>query len=159
LRRRMLRKPIIVLLLMSMVATPVLATNQGEGEGQEFPPPFLEGNRINILSGIDLALPADEPCFVIHGWISPNWQDATPEEKSNIRYECFELEIDGVSMDLRKFRHYYKTYLIYEDVMFVWFYVQFEADHFEAGETYRFRGIWVGQEGPTIEIQVTFTTG
>lgn len=151
---------LVLALLTSAAACVEAEADQNNGKGQQFPPPFLEGNRINIMQGTSTA-PADEPCYVIHGWgtdVVP-WKEFPPEWKKVLMSESsFSLSIDSEPVKLRKWNHHYREFIGYEDVMIVQFYVQFEANTFEADVEYVFTGSWI-QEGVTllvIENVVTF---
>ena len=87
------------------------------------------------------------------------WKEFPPEWKKVLMSESsFSLSIDSEPVKLRKWNHHYREFIGYEDVMIVQFYVQFEANTFEADVEYVFTGSWI-QEGVTllvIENVVTF---
>ncbi len=147
------------LFLALMMVLPVTTASQGKAYGQKFPPPFLKGTRIGLFAG-DYSVPADQPYFVIHGWVTPNWKDYSGQEKKSLLLDYqFVLEIDGVEVKSKKWIHHYNTYetpqVTLIDVMVVDFYVEFKAYEFEAG-SHSFRGIWYGP-GMTIEEERTIT--
>ena len=114
-------------------------------------PPFIKGERINVFFGGGVAY-VDQPYHVVHGWVFDNWSERTTEEKMLFRSGYgFELEIDGVSVPLRPYFWFHKTWnpgfgSDWTDVMITNFYVNFPAYSFSAGE-YTFRGIWYTPDG------------
>ncbi len=107
------------------------------GKGQIFPPPKLDGTRIDLTES-NVALSTDAPTYVIHGWDLDSWKTRTKEDQKDfLENYTFELYINGERVELRSWKHYYAD----EDRMKTGFYVEFDAGHFEPG-TYSFRGIW-----------------
>lgn len=153
-------KLVTMLLILSMIfASPVTAVPDGQGraKGKTFPPVFLEGDRISVYVA-GQTLPADEPHYVCHGWLWPNWNEYSGKERNSYLTEYWlELEIDGNPVELKKWIHKYKIIEtssgVYEDAMLIVFYVQFEAYEFEPG-TYEFRGVWNGPGGILQELTV-----
>jgi hypothetical protein len=129
-------------------------------------PNSLNGNKIGCYYDHSMSLPANEPCYVIHGFATFNWKDVTPQERQSLlsKDTVFVLYIDGVQVDLRKSQQFMKSYDSPEyglqvDAMLKLFYVQFPAGYFAAGQTYVFHGMWYSEgtlqhEGFTT---VTFT--
>jgi len=135
---------------MLALASPMVSAAPKLGKGQTFPPPMLDGTRIDIENG-PVALPADAPVYVIHGWDLVNWKTRPKEEQREFLEDyTFELHIEGVQVKLRKWRHYYAD----QDLMKTGFLVEFNANHFDAGE-YTFRGVWRPTDDES-SITVTF---
>lgn len=159
-----MKKTSISLLLLVLLASVLVCVEANPGQkkakGQQFPPPFLEGNRIALVQGT-LTIPVDQPCYVIHGWGNKDtpWKEFLPEWKQILlRESSFSLTIDDEPIQLMKWNRKYREYLDYEDIMLVLFYVQFEANTFEADVEYTFTGTWT-QEGSimgVVEMIVTF---
>lgn len=132
-------------------------------DGQEYPPALLDGNKISVYFS-DLERPVDEACFVIHGWMWDDWQSRSPTKQNQLlHFSSFELWVDGNKISMEKLVHWHDEYEVpsgttFEDVVFVSYYVQFEANQFTAGD-YTFKGVWKAPNNPTHtnEITVTFT--
>ena len=153
-KKRVLITGLLLASALGILGLPVLA-----GRGQEYPP-NMKGNQ--IIVGVDTTLSADEPCYVIHGWIWPDWSTSSVEEKQVFRQYIFELEIDDEEVPLKRRYHYYQTFekasITYEKVMFVGYYVKYKANSFTPG-TYIFSGTWTDSNGIAYNSQceVTFT--
>ena len=159
-----MKKIPLTLLLLALLTSVIVSVEANPGQqkakGQQFPPPFLEGNRIEFIHST-LTIPVDEPCYVIHGWgtLSTPWKEFQPEWKPILlRESSFSLSINGEPIPVRKWIHHYREFLGYEDVMLVQYYVQIEANTFEADVEYAFQGTWT-QEGSVVyvhDMTVTF---
>jgi len=165
---RKLTLSIVPLILASLFISTVLAqpsSEKGNAYGTRYPPPFLNGNWITTWDYTpEFNLPADEQCFVISGFIWENWPEVTGQEKASFMSDYrYELEINGEPIQMKKWKHLYKTFEmptpaggILEKAMLIGFYVQFDANHF-LQDTYTFRGAWYGPEGLINEYEVTVT--
>ena len=104
---------------------------------KEFPPKFLDGNRIDLYEKPN-RYSANEPSYVFHGWIYYGWSDLSSDSKLNFNYLTITLTIDGVPVKLRKWQHHYKEFVFegetYYDVKLKYFYVEFPANYFEPGK-------------------------
>jgi hypothetical protein len=143
--RKELQLVAIPLFFALVLVSPISAASQGKALGQTFPPPFLKGNWIGLYVSGEVAVPVDQPCFVIHGFGNPNWpHDYSAQEKNSaLKDYSFALEIDGESVSLRKWIHFDATTPNYVDLMSIYFYVQFESNQFAVG-TYTFHAVWYG---------------
>ena len=156
---------VVVLLLCILPNLSVTSASNELAKGKQVNPPFLKGNNIDLLycmlNGIVyIEIPWDEPCFVCHGWLHPDWSKSSPEEKKAFMKECtFELLIDGEKVPLKKWLHHLKEletelYGLHEDVMVKMFYVQFKAGQFIKDREYTFTTHWIS---PDIEAEYTVT--
>lgn len=126
-------------------------------KGQPYPPPFLDGNWI-FLGPDNMELPVDEPCFVIHGFGLQHWKESPPEWRQTLLHDSvFSLKLDDEPVRLRKWVRYYRyfDFLETEDFMLIVFYVQFEANEFQAGGEYSFKGVWEEQGVVLLELEMT----
>ncbi len=146
-------RALVVLLLVALFIAPVVAKPpEVKGKGQQFPPAFLEGKRINLWLETN-ELDADEPCYVLHGFLSL-WTEISSEERQDYvrwNYE-FRLYIDGTQVDLTKLKHFYHMYVNpqgdeYTNVMIFMWYVQFDGGYFVSGSTHVFEGEWEMPDG------------
>jgi len=104
---------------------------------KEFPPQFLDGNRINLYEK-PYRYPANEPSYVFHGFFQEDWTQLSSDAKLYFNYLTIKLTIDGVPVRLHKWQHHYKE-LVFEgetfyDVMVKEFYIEFPANYFEQGK-------------------------
>lgn len=131
--------PLIATLVMTLILSTAIANAAAPnpGKGRIFPPPMLDGTRIDLKDG-PITIPTDSPVYVIHGWDLDNWKTRTKEDRRDfLENYTFELYINGERVELRSWKHYYAD----QDLMKLGFSVEFNAGHFEPG-TYRFRGVW-----------------
>ena len=163
----------ITLTLLSILIPTAAGSNKGQAKGQEYPAPFLRGNQINIIlvyyHGItEIEIPADEASFVIQGWLGPeNFQKTTPEEKREILGKDtygFKLQVGGEDVQLRKHVHFYKKHIVPHsgelkyNVLIKSYYIQYDANHFSAGDVVEFTGTWIYMdESYSFTLTVTFT--
>ena len=136
--------PILLILALSMSAIPVFA------QGPRYVTDSLAGTQI-VVWGPDITKPRDEEYFVVHGYGAPDWpnNDLYPSrERQRIMKSWFELEIDGEAVELTRWVRFIKYVVVFgtprENAMFVLFYVEFEANHFEPG-TLNSTDIGIGQ--------------
>ncbi|MBS7657425.1 hypothetical protein KEJ33_05830 [Candidatus Bathyarchaeota archaeon] len=146
-------------LMLTVLALLTVGEAAANGKAPNTPYPFfLEGNRIDFSKALRegynyLRLPADEPCFVSHGWMfAGDFPHAyLPEFAKDIGTEfttaSMVLYIDGEKVELRKWRHFYQVWVqngvVLERAFLTAFYVQFDAGYFEKGRTYEFkREMW-----------------
>ncbi len=129
---------LLAILIMSLFqSTTIVFAANNLGKGQLFPPPMLDGIRIELEEG-PTTLSTDSPVFVIHGWDLDNWKSRSKvEQRDFLENHIFELYIDGERIELRGWKHYYAD----QDLMKVGFYVEFDAGHFRPG-AYVFKGVW-----------------
>ena len=122
---------------------------------KEFPPKFLDGNRIDLYEA-PYRYPADVPSYVFHGWLQEGWKDLSLYWKLNFNYKTITLTIDGVPVKLRKLQHYYKELVFegetYYDVKLKFYYAEFPANHFEPGK-YVFEIRPTGEKTRTVTIK------
>jgi len=146
----------LMLILPISTALPALA-NEGQGKGSGPLPVFLDGTRINLLLGGSPTLPADQPCFVIHGF-GDVWKDLTVEEKKSLlKDQYFTLKINGEPVELKRVVYFCNVPDSPDDQMRVMYYVEFEAGHFATG-TYTFTGTWYSPGGTSSKtVTVTFS--
>ncbi len=124
-------------MIMFAIASPMVSAAPKLGKGQAFPPPKLDGTRINLLE-TNVALPTEVATYVIHGWDLEGWKTRSKEvQRDFLENYIFELYIDGEWVELRSWKHYYSD----QDLMKTGFYVEFDAGHFGPGN-YIFRGVW-----------------
>ncbi len=155
---------VAALLLCILPSLSATSASHGLAKGKQLDPPFLEGNKIDLYvcwaEGVTyIEIPWDEPCFVSHGWLAPDWAKSPPEDKKTFMKGCtFELLINGEKVPLKKWLHHLKElkteYVDYKDVMVKMFYVQFETRQFIKGQEYTFTAHWIS---PDNELEYTVT--
>lgn len=104
---------------------------------KEFPPKFLDGNRIDLYEK-PYRYPTEEPSYVFHGWFYYGWSELSSDDKLYFNYLTITLTIDGVPVKLHKWQHHYKEFVFegetYYDVKLKYYYVEFPAYYFEKGK-------------------------
>lgn len=158
-----MKKGAILILAVFLLVSPGIISVYAPAP-QQFPPAFLKGTRINILTVDPQTINSNEQSFVIHGWVAGDkpWKDLTPAERKAWKKEAtFELWINGEMVNLKKWKHKYKEYEnpagdVYYDVMVILFYVQFDANQFVPGD-YEFTGTWTDPDGYIYKETHTFT--
>lgn len=151
---------VMLIFIGLLTAVPINANSKSIPENAksvQYPPPFLEGNWI-FLGPDHMELPVDEPCFVIHGFGLEHWKESPPEWRQTLLHDSvFSLNIGGEPVQLRKWVRYYRyfDFLENEDFMLIVFYVQFEANEFQAGVEYIFQGVWEEQGVVLLELEMT----
>lgn len=105
--------------------------------------------RINLLSPLPIEIFEDETAFVLHGWVTGGvegeipewlfWSEMTGKQKNEyLKTASFELFIDGIPVELRRFKWYNHGL----DGMYIVYYAVFPSHTFTAGSEYIFEGIW-----------------
>lgn len=104
---------------------------------KEFPPKFLDGNRIDLYEA-PYRYPANEPSYVFHGFIQEDWSQLSSDWKLYFTYLTITLTIDDVPVRLHKWQHHYKKLVFegetYYDVKVKFYYAEFPAYYFEQGK-------------------------
>lgn len=114
-----------------------------------FSPPFLDGNRVDLLElslmdppVTDIDQPVDEPFHIIHG-IGVSWKEISVEERRMFLDDSltrFELYIDGAPQRVIKWMTQYK----FDGTHWHWklFYIQFDSYEFDVESSHDFEGSW-----------------
>lgn len=129
---------ILILTTLSSLNILTISAKNSEFDIELGPPPELTGNKIDIIPGIDLELPIDEPCYVEHATGCSFWSNQTIRRKIHFILNAkFLLGVDFQLVELE----FYFSYDKESDIMWKVFYIQFPENYFQ-GEHY-FTGVWL----------------
>ena len=146
-------KMVAVTIVVGLIALLTPIPNVGAAKPSE--PPFLKGDRVNLLlmslqtPPIDeVDVPVDEPFYIWHGVLTC-WKSLPPEERSMFLDDSltkFELDIDCVPQTLRKWMYTFK----FEGCNWLGkgFYIQFDPYEFDVGSSLEFEGRWYDYTDP-----------
>jgi len=135
---------VTILIWLIALLTPILNVSAVK----PYLPPFLYGNRVNLLElsfppVTEIDLPVDEPFYIVHGIAEP-WKELSVEDRRMFMDDSltrFELSIDGVPQGLRKWMNQY-----IDEFGSQWkrkaFYIQFDPYEFDVGSSPVFEGSW-----------------
>lgn len=150
------------MLIISLATIPINVVAE-----HTYEPPFLEGERINLLN-YTYTLDSTDPCYVRHSYVLfYPWKEMTAQEKREFlsdeytRIELWILNInedEAQEVDLHKwlYRDIFGDMGFGEDQMRLSFYVQFESGHFAPG-TYLFTGLCYSEGEIFLESSSTVT--